>query len=461
MNFIQNKIRDVILQQASNFFKDIDSKNLSLAASKGDITLKDLELKDNAIDLGDQPFKVVSGKFQTIDLKVPFSSIFSEPCIIVIEGVDLKVELKSVDKIVISKEEDFKKLKNGFIAYVQQQFKKEFGQSSGGGITDFWMIKNAVERIFDNLQVSVKRVNITVQDRSSNNSQIRVSLGELEMKTTDSSYMKAVFVKRGDKKNQRHVVHKRIIFSNFMVSVGELENRNALRSSQNTNDSLVGNRVKHIQDKENTLFKFSFTAKVQITPPLPAKSIINKEQENPIPQYLVNVNISTYTLRISQSQLQRILRILENMQLYNNKVLLLKDRGSLKPQFAIYEVTDAIDKQMNRGSGAHKVLDQKKKSFLNGPHKDVITEEQFEDLKNKKRIIVNRWWKYAILSVLKKVKSDKKEQRKERLLGIVDGGGLDKMFEFRLPLVVKDVYESEMDRIVDNIVHDNLNDENL
>jgi hypothetical protein len=52
------------------------------------------------------------------------------------------------------------------------------------------------------------------------------------MKTTDSSYMNAVYVKRGDTKNKRHVVYKRIIFSNFMVSVGELENRNALTNSQ-------------------------------------------------------------------------------------------------------------------------------------------------------------------------------------------------------------------------------------
>jgi maltodextrin utilization protein YvdJ len=35
------------------------------------------------------------------------------------------------------------------------------------------------------------------------------------------------------------------------------------------------------------------------------------------------------------------------------------------------------------------------------------------------------------------------------------------MFEFKLPMVVKDVYESEMDRIVENIVHDKLDDENL
>jgi hypothetical protein len=233
MNFLRNKIKEVILTQANNYFKDVDSKNLSLAASNGDITLKDLELKENAIDLGDQPFKVVSGKFQIIDFKVPFNRIFSEPCIIVIEGVDLKVELKTVDQIVISKEEDFKKLKNSFIAFVKQQFKKEFGQTGGGGFSDFWMIKNTIERIFDNLQVSIKRVNITIADKSSNNCQIRVSLGELEMKTTDSTYINAVYVKR-DSKAKRHVVYKRIIFNNFMVSVGELYDTNSLKSSSST-----------------------------------------------------------------------------------------------------------------------------------------------------------------------------------------------------------------------------------
>jgi DUF4097 and DUF4098 domain-containing protein YvlB len=53
MNFLQNKIAEVILSQASHYFKDVNSKNLSIAASAGDITLKDLEMKENAIDLGD------------------------------------------------------------------------------------------------------------------------------------------------------------------------------------------------------------------------------------------------------------------------------------------------------------------------------------------------------------------------------------------------------------------------
>ena len=81
------------------------------------------------------------------------------------------------------------------------------------------MIKNTVERIFDNLQVSVKRVNITIVDESSNNTQVKINLGELEMKTTDSTYMNNIYVKR-DAKAKRHVVYKQINFSNFMVSVG-------------------------------------------------------------------------------------------------------------------------------------------------------------------------------------------------------------------------------------------------
>jgi hypothetical protein len=48
---------------------------------------------------------------------------------------------------------------------------------------------------------------------------------------------------------------------------------------------------------------------------------------------------------------------MENMQLYNNRVSLLKDRGSLKPQYAISDITNAIDHRINNGHGAHRVLD--------------------------------------------------------------------------------------------------------
>jgi hypothetical protein len=60
-------------------------------------------------------------------------------------------------------------------------------------------------------------------------------------------------------------------------------------------------RTEVLNDKEHTLFKFSFTAKVQITPPIPDTPLIKLEKDNPIPQYLVNINISTYTLSVSQS----------------------------------------------------------------------------------------------------------------------------------------------------------------
>ena len=220
-------------------------------------------------------------------------------------------------------------------------------------------------------------------------------------------------------------------------------------------------RIQKTMEKENTLFKFSFSAKIQITPPIPNSPIIKLETENPIPQYMVNVNISTYSLSISQQQLQSLLRFAENMQLYNNKVALLKDRGSLKPQYSITEVLYALDDDIGLGKGAHRILQQKVKDFLNTHEAKQISVQKYENLQSKKKIIVNRWWKYAIFSVIKKNKEDQKDKKKDKLLGIMEGDGLNKMFEFRLPSILKDVYQSEMDKIVHGIVFDKLKDENL
>lgn len=81
---------------------------------------------------------------------------------------------------------------------------------------------------------------------------------------------------------------------------------------------------------------------------------------------------------------------------------------------------------------------------------------KFETLQKKKKIILNRWWKYAILSVLKKSKEDRKTKHQEKLLETINSSALNKIFEFKLPGALKDVYQNEMDRIVANIIEDKI-----
>jgi hypothetical protein len=75
---------------------------------------------------------------------------------------------------------------------------------------------------------------------------------------------------------------------------------------------------------------------------------------------------------------------MENMQIYNSKVSLLKERGTLKPQFEIQEVMEAIDKEIGSERGAHRVLDQKLKQFQSGANKLLMSSDKFENLKKKK-----------------------------------------------------------------------------
>lgn len=420
MQFIQNKIREVIVNQASNYFKDFDSENLSVAASQGDITLKNLELKENAIDLGDQAFKIVRGKFGKVDIKIPFQKLFYEPCTLEIAGVNLLVKLKDASDIIISKESEYLYIKNKFIEYVKSHFLEEIGTKQSG-ILDFWLIKNALERILDNLQVSIKRVNIDIVDNSTNNMKLTVHLSELELKTTDSNFMKEVFVRRGDLKTEKQIIYKRMIFSNFIVSLQSLDNSEL--GTQYGADGNKGDLVSFLsksrsRDRNNLLFKFSFVSKIKLRPQPKADQ----------PQYNVNISISTYELRITQWQVQKILVMLEHMKVFNQTVAFKRDRKSIVPEKRIKDIIKL--------------------------HSDE--NETFENIQRKKFVISSRWWKYAILSVLKENRNKKKDQGKAILMGVVDSNALERIYQFKLPKIVTEVYYETIYKAVYKLIDSNF-----
>lgn len=423
MQFIQNKIREIIVNQASNYFKDFDSQNLSVAASQGDITLKNLELKENAIDLGDQAFKIVKGKFGKIDIKIPFQKLFYEPCSIDIAGVNLLVALKNPDDIHISKINEYDYLKNHFIQFIKTSFLDEIGTKQGG-ILNFWLIKNALERILDNLQVSIKRVNLDIVDTSTNNMKITVSLSELELKTTDRDFMKEVFIRREDLDHKKQIIFKRLIFSNFIVSLSSEDSSELGASHFGSNNS--GNRGDMVsymskikaRNKDNLLFRFSFVAKVKLRP--------NPKSNEP--QYTVDVNISTYEFQITQWQVQKMLILLENMKVFHQMVAFKRDRYNLMPDKRIRDIL----------------------------RESIKAEDPIETFNKKKFVIASRWWKYAILTVLKENRLKKKDQGKGNLLGVIDSKALDRIYQFKLPKIVTEIYYETIYKAVYRLIDNNF-----
>lgn len=429
MQFIQDKIREIIVTQASNYFKNFDSKNISMAASKGDITLKNLSLKENAIDLGDQAFKIVKGKFGKVDIKIPFKNLFYEPCTIDIAGVNLLVSMKRPDEIIISKKNEYEYLKNQFISFVKAQFLEQIG-SKQSGILNFWLIKNALERILDNLQVSIKRVNLDIIDSTPNNMKLTMHLSELELKTTDKDFMKEVFVRRMDLKeldDKHRSIYKRLIFSNFIVSLTSLDDHD-LGGQQYGEKANKGEMVSFLskmktRNKDNLLFRFTFVAKVKV----------RTEPNSSEPQYNVNINISTYEFRMTQWQVQKILIMLESMKVFNQMVAFKRDRYNLLPEKRIRDV-----------------LRQEK-----------LQDEPPEVLKKKKFVIASRWWKYVILSVLKDNRNKKKQEGRNALEGIVDYGALERIYEFKLPKIVTEVYYETVYKAVYKLIDSNFDPASL
>ncbi|EDO31907.1 predicted protein [Nematostella vectensis] len=71
------------------YIRDLDSSNLELAVLQGQAVLRDLELRDDALDGFDLPVQVTHGFVGEISLTIPWTNLYSSPCDICIEDVYL------------------------------------------------------------------------------------------------------------------------------------------------------------------------------------------------------------------------------------------------------------------------------------------------------------------------------------------------------------------------------------
>ncbi|XP_047948182.1 uncharacterized protein LOC125194160 isoform X1 [Salvia hispanica] len=148
----------------------LSSEALRISVWKGDVVLKDLKLKSEALNALKLPVTVKAGFLGTITLKVPWKSLGKEPVIVLIDQVFILANPASDGRFL--KEEDRERL---FEAKLQQIDEAESatlealsrskpGNSAAG---NSWL-GSLISTIIGNLKISISNVHIRYEDSVSN-----------------------------------------------------------------------------------------------------------------------------------------------------------------------------------------------------------------------------------------------------------------------------------------------------
>ncbi|XP_010500318.2 PREDICTED: uncharacterized protein LOC104777719 [Camelina sativa] len=148
----------------------LSTEALRISVWKGDVVLKDLKLKAEALNSLKLPVAVKSGFVGTITLKVPWKSLGKEPVIVLIDRVFVLAYPAPDDRTL--KEEDREKLLETKLQQIEEaetatldaRAKSKLGSPPPG---NSW-IGSIIATIIGNLKVSISNVHIRYEDSTSN-----------------------------------------------------------------------------------------------------------------------------------------------------------------------------------------------------------------------------------------------------------------------------------------------------
>ncbi|XP_061360270.1 uncharacterized protein LOC133304277 isoform X2 [Gastrolobium bilobum] len=148
----------------------LSSEALRISVWKGDVVLKDLKLKAEALNALKLPVTVKAGFVGTITLKVPWKSLGKEPVIVLIDRVFVLAHPAADSRTI--KEEDREELFQAKLQQIEEAesatldaiSKSKPGSSSSG---NSWL-SSLISTIIGNLKISISNVHIRYEDSVSN-----------------------------------------------------------------------------------------------------------------------------------------------------------------------------------------------------------------------------------------------------------------------------------------------------
>nr|POE74636.1 vacuolar protein sorting-associated protein 13 [Quercus suber] len=190
---LESLVANLLNRFLGMYVRNFDPKQLSVGILSGDVTLKDLELRREALDQFHLPLNVVEGHISSLTLKIPFRNLRGQPVQIHIEDVFLlaapkedqeynaedeerrahSVKMEKLDSAELLKERNAE----GMSAEEQQK-----QQSFTAALTT---------TIIDNVQIQVKNVHIRYEDALSDPKHpfaVGLTLQELSAVSTDENW---------------------------------------------------------------------------------------------------------------------------------------------------------------------------------------------------------------------------------------------------------------------------------
>ncbi|KAL1431458.1 hypothetical protein MTO96_014190 [Rhipicephalus appendiculatus] len=196
-----------------DYIENLDTSQLKLGIWGGDINLKDLDIKQSAIDDLDLPFRVAYGHIEKLTLKIPWQSLYSATYSAAVEGIYMVIVPKSGVKYDAAKEQklqrEAKQRELDRIELVKQQ---EAERDKPKAEKQDTFVEKLAAQIIKNLQIRIRNIHIRYEDNFTipdHPFSFGITLYNLSFDTTNDEWEPCIL------DESARIVHKLVDISSF------------------------------------------------------------------------------------------------------------------------------------------------------------------------------------------------------------------------------------------------------
>ncbi|KAI7898920.1 uncharacterized protein BX663DRAFT_555462 [Cokeromyces recurvatus] len=193
---LESLVASILNRVLKDYVSNLNYDQLKIGMWKGEVNLRDLKLRKDALDKLQLPINVSEGCLGELTLIIPWSNLRSKPVKVIIDHVYLLVEPRNEATVTVEEEEArIQELKHRRLSTAemleastaQQQPQQNHQQQGNDGF-----ISQLTTKIIDNLQFTMKNIHIRYEDTLSDQGHpfaVGITLKELSALSTDENWI--------------------------------------------------------------------------------------------------------------------------------------------------------------------------------------------------------------------------------------------------------------------------------
>jgi vacuolar protein sorting-associated protein 13A/C len=205
-----------VLTQVLNRFlgayvENLDTNQLRVGIWGGDVELKDLVLKQSALDDLDLPLQTIYGRVGKLVLKIPWKNLYGAAFVINVEDIYLLAapnqQVKYNEEKEVAKSTEAKKREILQVELAKKQeaekgiYSDRFKFCKNNHVisdkppkADYTFVEKLVTQIIKNIQLNIKNIHIRYEDKvtSPNPFSLGITLSDLHVVSTDEAWKPAI-----------------------------------------------------------------------------------------------------------------------------------------------------------------------------------------------------------------------------------------------------------------------------